>query len=211
MFRLSAFLVIAALALTGCQSMKYSAWETFGVHKRDLLRSNVEDARDEQQEASEQFSDALEQLRSLYGGTGTDLEKSYDQLRAIYERSQGHAEDVRSRIKQMDRVAQDLFDEWQEELDQISSSALRADSASKLRDTRQRYASLSRSMQESSRRMDPILTRLQDQVLYLKHNLNAQSLGTLEGEAEVIREDIERLIQEMNEAIRDADSFIEQL
>ena len=49
------FLLLACLALVGCRSAYYSAWETLGKHKRDLLRDDVKHVRDDQQAAAEQF------------------------------------------------------------------------------------------------------------------------------------------------------------
>ncbi len=206
-------MVLAATILvgSGCRSTYYSMMESMGQHKRDLLRRNVERARDEQAKAGEQFSNALDRLRTLYGDTGSDLEKTYDRLQSVYERSESQAEDVRERVKEMDQVAKDLFVEWEKELDEIGNARLRTDSASKLRETRSRYDDLSRSMHESTRRMDPILAKLKDQVLYLKHNLNAQSLGTLQGEAQLIQADIQRLLDEMDSAIAEANAFVETL
>ena len=54
----------------GCRSTYYKAWEKFGVYKRDLLKKNVEEARDDQKKATEQFKDALTRLKELYGFEG---------------------------------------------------------------------------------------------------------------------------------------------
>jgi uncharacterized protein HemX len=43
---------LAIAAALGCSTAYYSTWEMFGKEKRDLLRSNVEDVRDDQQEAA---------------------------------------------------------------------------------------------------------------------------------------------------------------
>ena len=56
------FVITAALVLTACQSAYYGAAEQMGYHKRDILVDRVEDSRDAQQEAEEQFQSALEQL-----------------------------------------------------------------------------------------------------------------------------------------------------
>ena len=57
----------------------------------------------------------------------------------------------------------------------------------------------------------PVLKQFNDQVLYLKHNLNAQALGSLKAEAGQIEKEIGRLIQEMNASISQADAFIKGL
>lgn len=51
--------VAACVALSGCQSAYYGAWEKLGVEKRDILVDRVENAKESQEEAQEQFADAL--------------------------------------------------------------------------------------------------------------------------------------------------------
>ena len=53
-----------------------------------------------------------------------------------------------------------------------------------------------------------VLTKFHDYVLFLKHNLNAQAIGSLQGEASKIQIDISKLIADMNESIAQAEKFI---
>ena len=59
--------------------------------------------------------------------------------------------------------------------------------------------------------MDPVLTKLHDYVLVLKHSLNAQAVAALAGESAKIQADISRLIQDMNTSIAHADEFIKKM
>jgi hypothetical protein len=78
-------LVMILLVLSlGCQSVYYAAWEKLGKEKRHLLSDQVENAREEQQEASEQFKDVLTRIKTLYGFEGGDLEDAYEKLKADY-------------------------------------------------------------------------------------------------------------------------------
>lgn len=108
-------------------------------------------------------------------------------------------------------MADDLFEEWQKELAQYSSAKLRRDSERKLKDTERRYQQLLTSMQRAEKRMAPVLDALRDNVLYLKHNLNASAIGALQGELSTIEADVSRLIAEMNTAIAESDAFINSL
>ncbi len=56
--------------------------------------------------------------------------------------------------------------------------------------------------------MDPVLATMKDHVLFLKHNLNARALGSLEGTADTLQRDVNRLIKDMEAAISEADKFI---
>jgi hypothetical protein len=195
----------------GCRSTYYATMEKFGVHKRDILKENVQEARDEQAKAAEQFKDALTRLRELYNINGGDLEKTYDRLKADFDKSEARANAVKERISKVETVANDLFKEWEQEIQQMNNSALASQSRDKLRTTREKYESLHTAMKRAEASMDPVLKQFRDQVLYLKHNLNAQAIGALKGETLDIEKEIQKLIADMNVSIQQADSFIKGL
>lgn len=201
-------LLLAATLLAGCSAAYYETMETFGFEKRDLLVDRVEDARDAQGDASEQFTDALEQFRATVNFDGGDLEKTYDKLNREYERSVEEADDVRERIDEVESVAGDLFKEWEKEIDEYSSAQLKADSQAMMRDTRGRYDELMTAMRAAEASMDPVLDSFNDQVLVLKHNLNARAIGALKGELASIERDTEALVAQMQQSIAEADAFI---
>jgi hypothetical protein len=207
----AASILLLLASTSGCRSTYYAAWEKFGKYKRDLLKENVEKVRDDQQKAAEQFKDALTRLRELYRFEGGDLEKVYDRLKSEYDRSASRAEAVRNRIKQVEQISADLFSEWAQEAKGISNQRLRADSEVKLAETQRKYDTLHAAMKRAERSMDPVLQQFRDQVTYLKHNLNAQAIGALKGEALDIDKDIQRLIEDMNSSISEADAFIRTL
>jgi hypothetical protein len=204
-------ILFVAIALTGCRSAVYSTYEKFGVYKRDLLKKRVIAARDEQKEAGEQFKDALTRLRELYGSQNTDLEKTYDRLQGEHEDAKQRADAVRKRVRDMETVANDLFAEWEKEIDQISSSSMRSSSRDQLRQTKARYEDMHSALKRAEKSMDPVLIKLRDHVLYLKHNLNAQAIASLKGESVAIQNDISRLIDDMNNSIQQADAFVKQM
>lgn len=206
--------VIALLGVqagTGCRTAYYSMWEKLGREKRDLLRSNVEKARDEQKEAGEQFKDAYTRLKEMYGFEGGRLEKGYNRFKDEYDDCVTRADDVRDRIRKVETIASDLFKEWEQEMKSISDPTLRSDSRRKLMESQAKYDSLHASMKRAEQSMDPILTKFHDQVLYLKHNLNAQAIGALKGEAVKIETEISRLLADMSASIAQADAFIKTL
>lgn len=205
------FAFISVAVLLGCRTAYYSTMEKFGVYKRDLLKKRVVAARDEQKEASEQFKDAMTRLKELYGFQGGNLEKTYDALKSDYDRSAALAEDVHKRVRDVETVADDLFSEWEGEIKQISSETLRANSRKQLLETRSRYDELHTALKRAEKSMDPVLIAFRDHVLYLKHNLNAQAIASLKGEAASIQTDISKLIAEMNTSIARADEFIKHM
>ncbi len=207
MSRLITFTLL--LSLWGCQSAYYAAWEKLGVEKRDILVDRVEDARDAQTDAQQQFASALEEFSALINFDGGELEAVYTRLRDQYQASKASAELVSSRIDKVESVAEALFEEWEAELDRYAKASMRRASERQLRDTRQRYQQLVRTMRKVENRMSPVLETLEDNVLYLKHHLNASAIGALQGELSQITLEVNRLIEEINQAIAESDRFIQ--
>jgi chromosome segregation ATPase len=175
------------------------------------LRSAVKAARGEQEEAGKEFKDALAQLRAIYGSSGSNLERSYDKLKAEYESCDAETKAVKGRIVEMDRIASDLFNEWQKEIGEMGDASLASTSRTRLSETRARFASVSSALHSSYDTMPPVLAKLKDHVLFLKHNLNAEAIGALRGKADIIQGDIQTLLGRMNQAIAEADGFVKTL
>lgn len=204
-----AILVIPlVLLIAACQSAYYEAAEQVGYHKRDILVDRVESSRDAQQDAEEQFQDALEQLSELTDFDGGDLEYIYEEVADEYESSLEAAEEVTEQINAVEHVAKSLFAEWEEEINQYSNARLKSESQAKLRETRSRYNGMMTAMRKSEAKMDPVLRAMNDNVLYLKHNLNAKAVASLQVEFSRIEQDIEVLIVETRKSIASSDAFI---
>ena len=194
--------------LTACQSAYYAAWEQLGKEKRHLLKDEVENVRSDQEKASEEFKDVLTRIKTLYGFDGGDLEASYEKLKANYEDCRSRADAVSERIDMVERIAADLFDEWEKEIGEIGNPKFKQQSRDKLIATQRRYKTLRTAMVKSESSMARVLRNLQDYVLYLKHNLNAMAIGALKNEADSIELEINRLVADMNRSIREADTFL---
>ena len=213
MLRASLITCLLALAtvITGCSSAYYGAMEKVGYHKRDILVSRVEKAKDSQQEAQEQFRSALERFESVVNLAETDLLKAYKKLNAEYEDAEEAAEEVSERIDEVEDVATALFKEWRQEIQLYQNPTLKASSQRKLRDTEARYKQMMANMREAEASMKPVLLTFRDNVLYLKHNLNAQAVGALRGEFETLKTSIDSLIAQMNRSIESSNRFIAEI
>jgi Protein of unknown function (DUF2959). len=211
MNRRVAVLLLASTWLAGCQSAYYAAAEKVGFAKRDILVSRVESARDSQQDAKEEITDALAEFRKVVTVQGGELEKRYDSLSAQLNDSERAATEVRDRVAAVEDVAEALFKEWREELGQYSDASLRAKSERQLRTTRARYDQLMTAMRRAEGKLEPALRPLRDQVLYLKHNLNAQAIAGLKGEVAQVDAQVTQLVAELDRAIAEADRFIREL
>ena len=202
---------LVLLAGTGCQRAYYQTMEALGTPKRDLLVQRVEASRDSQEEAKEQFKDALEQFSALTEFEGGELEDSYRRLEEAFEESEAQAETVRRRIASVEDVAEALFDEWEDELDEYTDPELRRRSEQQLEETRTRYEQLVQTMHRAEEKMTPVIDAFRDQVLFLKHNLNARAIASLEGTVATLEDDIATLVAEMEASIEEADRFLSEM
>ncbi|WP_372762084.1 DUF2959 domain-containing protein [Pseudoalteromonas sp.] len=208
---LSASLLALTVALSGCQSAYYSAMEKVGIHKRDILIDRVEETKDSQQESQQEFQSALERLTTLINYQGGELQAAYEQLNDDYESSLAAANEVSANINKVEEVAEALFAEWSDELAQYKSATLKRASSKKLNATQRQFNQLLRSMRSAESKMEPVLSSLNDNVLYLKHNLNAQAVSAIKGEFTNLKRDIQVLMDDMNKSIADSNKFIEQM
>ncbi|MGF1693360.1 DUF2959 domain-containing protein [Photobacterium kagoshimensis] len=204
-------LLFSVSLLSGCQSAYYSAMEQVGVHKRDIMVDRVEEASEAQQDAQQQFTSALDALKALNQFDGGELEAAYNSINDQYEDSVDAADKVSSRIAAIEDVADALFAEWQQELELYSSAKLKRDSQTKLRSTKASYQTMLSAMHRAEQKMAPVLDTLHDNTLYLKHNLNAAAIGSLQGEFNDLQRDIQRAIKDMETAISESERFIAQL
>ncbi|MCW8884325.1 MAG: DUF2959 domain-containing protein [Motiliproteus sp.] len=203
--------LVTALMLAGCQSAYYNTMEKMGYAKRDILVDRVEEATETQQEVKEEFQSAYQAFNALLKLESTPLEERYETLNDAYEDSLDKAEELSDRVDAIESVADALFKEWKQELSEYSSASLRASSSQKLQATKSRYNTYLKSLKRSEAKVKPVLAVFKDQVLYLKHNLNAEKVSALKGEVRRLDSNVKGLVQEMDRSIQDAQKFIQGL
>ena len=211
MLHVSALIAVVLFFTAGCQTTYYAVWEKMGKEKRHLLKANVEKAREDQAEASEQFASVVERIKAMYGFDGGELEDVYEKLSDDFRVCEARADAVRDRIDKVERIAADLFKEWESEIATIENVKLQSKSRASLQDTRSRFNRLQRSMARAEASMGPVLVNLQDYVLYLKHNLNAQAVSSLKNEVADIETEVSSLIADMDRSIKEADAFVKTM
>jgi len=200
--------LLSIFVFTGCQTTYYAVWEKLGKEKRHLLKDQVEKAAGEQEKASEQFKDVLSRIKEMYGFSGGDLEEFYDRLKDDYEACEERAESVRSRIDRVEQIGGDLFLEWEKEINEITNQKLKTKSRQSLAATQTRFQRLQKAMAKAESKLNPVLRDLRDYVLYLKHNLNARSIGALKKEADDIEVEVGALLKEIGKSISEAEEFV---
>jgi hypothetical protein len=210
--RLTVLAMLAVvLILGGCSHTYDTTTELFGKKKKDVLVDRIAAARDAQSAAKDQFAAALDEFRSIAGYKGTLLEDKYNELNAQYNRCQSQTNTVESRLADARRAAKSLFRQWDDELEQYSSAVVRRASEEKLKDMQMRYENVMYAMEKVRDKFYPALAAFKDQVLLVKHNLNAQTEVTMGEEMGIAEKEISLLIQEIDRSMAEADSFIRQM
>ena len=204
-------ITLVAIFTAGCSQMYYSGMEKVGIHKRDIMVDRVEDVQESQEEAQKEFKSALEHFRTLVNIKDTSLKEAYEDFNDQYEDAKEASEEVSENIDKLEDVSLALFQEWEEEIQEYQNKKLQSQSKKKLRDTRAKYNKMMHSMRKSEKSMEPILATFHDNVLILKHSLNAQAIGALQGEFKNLKGDISTLIKQMNSSIKESDKFIKEM
>ena len=204
-------LAILALALTGCSSLYYNAMEKIGKEKRDILVQRIVDGKKDQEAAKKQLKTTLEAFQELTAFDGGNLEKIYKKLNGEFTSAEDRAKDLSNRIKSIDQVSKDLFAEWEREISEMKDRTLKARSQEMLRDTKSRNQQYLKRMLQTERKMQPVLQSFRDQVLFLKHNLNAKAIGSLKAVASRLDGEVGILITDIEGSMKEADSFITSL
>jgi hypothetical protein len=203
--------LLSLLLVSGCTRTYYKTMAAFGKEKRDILVSRVKDSKKDQQQAKEQIKTTMESFQELTGFQGGQLEKNYKKLNGEYEKAEDSAKKLHDRIDSIDKVSNDLFKEWQKEIDGMDNRKLKQQSANMLRQSRLQEASYLKSMRQTEARMTPVLSAFHDQVIFLKHNLNARAIGSLKGTSAKISTDVDVLLTSLDGSMAQADALINSL
>lgn len=179
-----------------------------GNHKRDLVVAQVDQVCGSLKESRDQFVDALDQFKTIARLPDSPLEQRYRHLKRRYELCRDKADEVSQRIQAIAAVSEALFVEWEQELELYSNRTLKTRSQQQLKKSRAQYSKLLKTLQAAEDRMKPVLAAFQDQVLFLKHNLNAHAIAALRQEFVEMGVDISRLIDVMERTLGEANQFV---
>lgn len=200
--------LITRFFLKKVRTVYYSARESIGDHKREILVYQVGQTCTSLQETRDEFQSALEHFKDLACINESGAEHKYNLLNRQYLFCCSKSDTVSNRIKALEEVSEALFVEWENELNEYTNSVLRNSSKRRLKSARQNYTRLIKAIQKAENKIQPVLAAFKDQVLYLKHHLNARAIAALQHEFIEISVDISQLIQAMEHTILEASQFV---
>jgi hypothetical protein len=204
-------LIVFALLLSGCHSTYYKAMSTLGKEKRDILVSRIKDAKKDQDQTKQKLQTTMESFQALTGFKGGSLEKSYKRLNSDYESAASQANKLHDKIQSIDQVSNDLFKEWQGEINAMDNGKLKSQDSVMLRNAKVRQATYMRAMHQTEDQIAPVLKVFHDQVLFLKHNLNSRAIGSLKNTSAGLKNDVAGLVQSIDASSQEADKLISSL
>ena len=204
-------IILLLLSLSGCTQLYYKAQEKIGNEKRDILVNRIKKGREDQDKAKEQFKSTMEAFQAATGFKGGQTEEVYKKLKKEYDEAADKTKKVSDRIASIEQVSGDMFSEWDKELAGMSNADLRGKSNVLLKATRRRYADLIRKMKAVESKAKPVLKAFEDQLLFIKHNLNAEAITSLKSNVVKMDADVQILIRDIETSTKEADAFIASL
>ena len=190
--RLPSRLLVFTLALlvAGCASSgaKESVQEVEG------LASRIERVHETAERAKERARGAVDRLSSLVAPDfDGDAVAAYMDLVDAVELSERDAERLRGELEPMRKAAEQVFAQWEADLEAYSSPRIRQRSSERLAVTRQRFDAIVKSLTPALDSLDTFHAALRDQVLFLEHDLNREAAALVQPEAMRLAQDAGRI------------------
>jgi hypothetical protein len=194
---------------TGSSTLKPS--EMKGVEKKELLKDRVVDAKNAQKATEKTLQAALADLKALNAANGKNLEKKYRALQFNYEDAVKNADQFHQGVQQVESLAQSLYSDWESDINKIDTVSLKTQSQQSLAESRSRYEMMDTQFKSTEEKLMPVLKKYNDQIRYLKYNLDSKSLASVRNENKIIQSEMEQLIHDLNKSVASADDFIRKM
>jgi len=192
--------------IVGCGN----AYKASGQYKRELLLNRIEKARQCHDQAREQFEVVLANYTSIIDGKGGDIRTKYNKLNRECKRAESIDEDMSKRIKEVEKVGKPLFRDWEDELNQYQDEQLRRTSEEQLDLTRSKYLKCIHSIKACQAKVKDVIALINDQILFLSHNLNSKALTTFKKDTSYLKDEISGLVKQMQNAVKETETFIDE-
>lgn len=201
---LPALCLVLSLALPGLACSSTGGSRSFLIfggpsEPHGALVRSVEKAEGELAKAHEHFAEALRLFEELTAPQALDLESLSDDFGDAVEACGKRSKELDERITAVQEESDELFGEWSVELQQFSLDSLRKKSEAMMLETKGRTDRVTKALESTRSRMEPVLKKLRDYALFFHHNLNPRAIATLhdtykdfDAEFEALKSELDR-------------------
>lgn len=207
-----AIILPVVLSLAGCQTMQGALNQTKvmigAAQKRDIMVSEVQNARVSLEEVKAQFQMSMEQFKTVLLNSQAKAEEKHKALKSETKTTSKKAEDIQDSIDSVSKAAEAMFVEWETELNQYSSENLRSSSAMSLQEVKDQNAKFINAMTLANEKAAPVITAFNDLVLFSKNSLTDQVMDSLQSELASVEESVAGAVMELDNSISEADTLI---
>jgi Protein of unknown function (DUF2959) len=152
-------------------------------------------------EARLQLTKTIDAYNALLSEDVKDRKGAYKKLQQEMGNTEKRRADIRQRASAMNLEAEILFKKWDAAAAAIESPDLRKRSEDRLAGTKASYSEIGAAAQKAAEVYQPLMKALQDQVTYLSHDLNADSVASLKPDAAKLNAKAQELIKQIDETI----------
>ena len=203
---LAVLVFVVVVFMTGCGG----AYKASGQYKRDLLLNRVEKARQCHERAKNQFEVVLANYADIIDANAGDIRNEYNKLNRECKRARKISKDIYRKVKDVEDIGKPLFRNWEDELGEYNNEAIRRSSEEQLDITRRNYLKLVHSIKSTEGKTAVVLASVNDQVLFLSHNLNTKALTAFKKEVASLKLQVNGLVKHMQNAINEAEDFVDE-
>ncbi len=138
-----------------------------------------EDARETLADTKDQLAATLAYYNSLVLGDAEKPQSAYKGMTKALDKTEKLAEKTRDRVEKMQAQADKVFSQWQQELEGYEDERMRELGAERLTVTKDSYAQMIERMRAAGDAYNPLISSLNDQILFMGRDLSVAALSAL--------------------------------
>lgn len=197
----------ATLACVLCVAATAQAQDE-GVKRVEQLTKKARSMVDAIATARQQLVKTMDVYNTLMAEGATDRKGAYKKLQQEMATTTERRAAIVTRASDVELEAEALFKGWTDSLAAIGDPALRQRSEQRLAATKAHLAEIRSVGQKAADVYSPVFKKLDDQVTYLGHDLNASAVASLKPDAAKLNGEVEELLKRIDDTIATANKAI---
>jgi len=199
--------VSAGLAYAAALALPVAAQDE-GVKQVERLVKSSGSAVQSIVETKNQIAKTMDAYNAVLADDVKDRPAAYKALQKEMNTTERKRAEIAKRVGEMDAEADALFKGWSDSAARLENPDLRKRTEERLTKTKASYADIKATGKTAGDLYDPILKSLKEQVVYLGHDLNASSVGSLKPDAEKLNLKAKELFTAIDDTVAVANKNI---